>query len=285
MKADLRFLHIADVWPDPEHGSPADPENFSISMQAMIGPAGGRGYESFDFGVCTPKWLAHEVEEEGYILGRHLLIVPRYDYDTIRAVIERIVRHAEGPDWDSVAAYLALWGLWEFEQHATPPQDERYGARDYSTVPAAKAMDLKPEERETIRPVLLAFLVGGISLAELQQGLAVYLTLDYGSAPDHREVKFHKDLGQVAEIPVERVHLQMMLQRYLAGYIAELDLSNWAAFIFALPGVYVPAGDTEEEQENPANIVVWDLLQKLVTPNIFGGLNSKIAQEYLKLLG
>lgn len=50
---------------------PADPENACLWVRAMVGPGGGPGEESFDIGVCTPKWLADRSQQEGFAVGRH----------------------------------------------------------------------------------------------------------------------------------------------------------------------------------------------------------------------
>jgi Immunity protein 8 len=58
---------------------PGDPEDVCIWVRAMVGPRGGQGEESFDIGVCTPKWLADRCGREGFVVGRHYLVVSRYD--------------------------------------------------------------------------------------------------------------------------------------------------------------------------------------------------------------
>ncbi len=69
-----------------------------------------------------------------------------------------------------------------------------------------------------------------------------------------------------------------MLQSYIAGQITELDLSNWAAFVF-MSELFV-----SEEGYEPIQELVWDIIQELMTPKIFGGLNESVAQQYLESL-
>jgi hypothetical protein len=116
MKAELRVLHSPDL-DDLQHGSPPDPSNFGILVQAMIGPEDEEGEESFDIVVCTPTWMANKVAAEGYAWGRHHLLIPRYDYPTIRDAVRALCHSVEGSDWRGVATALARYGAWEFEDY------------------------------------------------------------------------------------------------------------------------------------------------------------------------
>jgi hypothetical protein len=75
------------------------------------------GHESFDFLVCTPRWLSEKVKSDGYVFGRHYLIVPHYDYALIHRAVTDLCEQAQGPDWDAVANFLARYGRWEFEDY------------------------------------------------------------------------------------------------------------------------------------------------------------------------
>ncbi|WP_108026769.1 Imm8 family immunity protein [Burkholderia mayonis] len=46
-----------------------------------------------------------------------MLIVETYDYDVIKALIERYVARSDGDDWASIAAKLSRIGAWEFEDY------------------------------------------------------------------------------------------------------------------------------------------------------------------------
>ncbi len=103
---------------------PEDPECFSLSVEALIGVRGVElsGEEIFNFLVCTPRWLATEVLNEGYVFGKDYLFLPRYDYALMRRAIEALCDRAEGPDWNTVAAYVAQYSLWEFENYQSAEQ-------------------------------------------------------------------------------------------------------------------------------------------------------------------
>lgn len=116
MEAELRRLHSPDA-PDVEHYVPIDADDFGLLLQAIIGPKDQIGEESFDFIVCTPNWLQKQVRDRGYLMGRHHLIVSRYDFDLIRDAIRTLCSETKGSDWDAIAEYLGRYGKWEFEDY------------------------------------------------------------------------------------------------------------------------------------------------------------------------
>ncbi|WP_366097976.1 Imm8 family immunity protein [uncultured Bartonella sp.] len=56
MRAILKRLYSPDIY-NLESYIPPEEENFCFLLQAMIGPLGGDGEESFDIEVFTPMWL------------------------------------------------------------------------------------------------------------------------------------------------------------------------------------------------------------------------------------
>jgi hypothetical protein len=123
VRLELRFLHSPDL-PHLEEGQvPPDPECFLILVQAFVAEVGEdtpTEGESFDFLVCTPRWLEAEVRKTGYLLGRHYIFVPRYDFAHIRRIIAALCEQAEGEDWQSVATSLGLYGQWEWDTTQPP---------------------------------------------------------------------------------------------------------------------------------------------------------------------
>ncbi len=145
-----------------------------------------------------------------------------------------------------------------------------------------RSTTLSASERERAQTILRAFLEGRCSLEQLINSLPNYIEVDLTQAPNSRTIR-NLGLHGLAKIPVEQRHLRRMLERYLAGEISELDLSNWAGFLLG-PFDFVPEGDSEEERAAAGGGPVWDILQRLSTPVIFGGLDRQLAERYLRML-
>ena len=96
---------------------PSDEEKFSIHLRLIAGPKGLAGEESFDFTVCTPKWLDENLKESDVLVGRHYIFVKRYDYAQICKKIEKIVNSCAAESWQQVGPKLGRLGLWEFEDY------------------------------------------------------------------------------------------------------------------------------------------------------------------------
>lgn len=116
MRPEIRRLHTPDA-ASFDSFAPQDPQDFSMLVQVLVGPAEGEGEESFDIEVITPKHLAARVERAGPISGRHLLVVARFDAATIQSWIENAVAECSGADWKDIAAKLSRLGRWEFEDY------------------------------------------------------------------------------------------------------------------------------------------------------------------------
>jgi hypothetical protein len=112
--AELKNLYSPDV-PDLKEFRPND-DAFGILVQAMIGPRGSTGEESFDMTVCTPDWFAGQMNGR-MMSGRHYLFVEQYDYAALRLYIEHFCRLCIADSWREVAEKLSRWGYWEFEDY------------------------------------------------------------------------------------------------------------------------------------------------------------------------
>jgi hypothetical protein len=115
MRAELRDLLTVDH--DTLDALQPATDVFCISLRALIGPAGSEGEESFDFDVCSPAWLDAEAEKRPVISGRFLLITRRFNPELIEEYLRKRVAEATGHDWPSIAAKLARWSRWEFEDY------------------------------------------------------------------------------------------------------------------------------------------------------------------------
>lgn len=115
MRAELREL-VTVEHDDLRAVRPAD-DAFYVSLRALIGPAGSEGEESFDLDVCSPEWLEAELERYNIVGGRFLLITRNFDAKQVEAYVRKRIAQATGPDWPTVAAKLARWSRWEFEDY------------------------------------------------------------------------------------------------------------------------------------------------------------------------
>jgi hypothetical protein len=124
MRARLKRLHSPDIQ-DLESWSPGG-EDFGFQLQAMIGPDGSDGEESFTLSVCTPDWFRDHCMKQSPIIGSQTLFVAKYDYVSIKRFIERAVQRVEGDNWGEIAQCLCWLGEWEFANYpadSTGPED------------------------------------------------------------------------------------------------------------------------------------------------------------------
>ena len=122
MQAELKRLHSPDV-PDLRNYRPESADCFGLLLQALIGPSGHEGEESFDMVVCTPEWLKQKYPNE-IISGAHYLIVPHFDYEELERFISSFARRSCGGTWQEIAHKLSRLGKWEFEDY----REEQNGA-------------------------------------------------------------------------------------------------------------------------------------------------------------
>ncbi len=139
-----------------------------------------------------------------------------------------------------------------------------------------------PDDYHELEILLNSFLEGRSFFYQIQIVLQDYFDINFNEAPTQRHIQ-NKGFPETIQIPVEERHLIYMLQRYISKEISDIELSNWAAFIF-MSDAFIPEGETEEERWQAGDELVWDILQRLITPSVFDGLNIKIAQEYFELL-
>jgi Immunity protein 8 len=85
-------------------------------VQAMVGPLGLKGEESFDILVCTPDWFAANMKDE-IVFGRHYLFVKNYNYQALDEFLQKYCASCEGVSWKDVAEKIGRIGMWEFEDY------------------------------------------------------------------------------------------------------------------------------------------------------------------------
>jgi hypothetical protein len=116
MRCALRRLHSPDVY-DLRAYRPETPTHFGVLIQAMIGPEGGLGEESFDFVLCTPSWLTEKATQQGWLWGRGYAVALTYDYGRMQAAVQSACAEASGSSWEEIAAILNRRLLWEFSDY------------------------------------------------------------------------------------------------------------------------------------------------------------------------
>src|SRR5271167_4174853 len=116
MRPTIRHISTIDG-DNPTKFQPSDADNFSVALRLTIGPTDSAGDESFDLIVCSPSSLEKECERDGFVLGRHRLVVCRYDFGLLQRILVKLVERCEGDTWQDVAAKLNRFAYWEFEDY------------------------------------------------------------------------------------------------------------------------------------------------------------------------
>ena len=116
MKPILRRLHSPDLL-NMQDDMPDNVEQFGILVQAFIGPSDGLGEESFDFVVCTLDFAASALHQDGFLFGKHYLLVECYNYQIIFDAIDSLCNKISGSNWQEIAETLGRYGKWEFEDY------------------------------------------------------------------------------------------------------------------------------------------------------------------------
>jgi hypothetical protein len=115
MRAELRSVQTMDGRDFAEY-RPADKDCFGIAVRLLAGPSGSDGEESFDFTLCTPRWL--ETQLEGAPLpGRHYLFVRRFDRAGVLRFLDEYCAGFTAGSWNEIAERLGRIGHWEYEDY------------------------------------------------------------------------------------------------------------------------------------------------------------------------
>ncbi|MEP6534040.1 MAG: immunity 8 family protein [Bryobacteraceae bacterium] len=118
IRAKIKTVEITEVLDlDPAKFNPDDLQDFRCTFGLKIGPANDDGEELFYLSVCSPKWLARACEKDGFVWGRHHLVVPEYNLSAIMEIITKLVEVCSGGSWQEVTAKLGGVAAWEFEDY------------------------------------------------------------------------------------------------------------------------------------------------------------------------
>lgn len=135
---------------------------------------------------------------------------------------------------------------------------------------------------DEIVQILCRYLLGKISFRVLKSRLEGKIAFDFRDAPMNRRI-YDIHIDENIQIVVKKEHLCRMLRKYISKEINDLELSNWAAIIYIMPN-FIPDGNSDEERNRSGEGMLWQILQELITPFLFGGLNESIAKKYLNQL-
>lgn len=69
----------------------------------------------FEVLVCTPRWLDRRVRGGGPLIGRHHLVIERWDAARIQLCLTAAVESEDAPTWSDLATRVGRIGKWEFE--------------------------------------------------------------------------------------------------------------------------------------------------------------------------
>lgn len=97
--------------------TPQIPDNFCMWLTLAIGPEGIEGSHLFQVGVCTVRWLAHQLSIKGAYALRHMILVESFDFELIKKTIQEIIENAERSNWEESVPILCRYFAWEFEDY------------------------------------------------------------------------------------------------------------------------------------------------------------------------
>lgn len=119
MDVEVKRLFSSDTGSTPlEDYSPDDPTRFGILVAVDVGTRGDPAADQFSVMVCSPAWLDESLRtrEPRHLFGRHYLIMPEWDFEALRNIIDWRVKHTAGGTWEEFASHLDLYFHWEFGQ-------------------------------------------------------------------------------------------------------------------------------------------------------------------------
>jgi len=115
MKPFLKYITSPDI--DDLEKFNSVKEDFCYLIQAFFGPTSGDGEESFDFLVCSPKWLEAEAEKDKLIFGKGLIITNEFNLIYVKNMLSSLCNRVSGKNWEEIAIKLSRYGNWEFEDY------------------------------------------------------------------------------------------------------------------------------------------------------------------------
>jgi len=117
MKALLSGIHSPDVHDFDNIVEISVGDAFCVLIQAFFRPENEEGEDAFSFLFCNASYLAAKAKNDGFVLGRSMIIVDQLSRQIIEQSLTSIAEDIEGDDWQDVANKLNRYGQWEFEDY------------------------------------------------------------------------------------------------------------------------------------------------------------------------
>lgn len=114
IEAEFRDIEWLEETPIEQY-KPDPTKAFSIELQVLIGPKGGRGEEIFLVDVSNALFLADEVRARGPHVAVSTIVVDEFRPAEIERVIREFCATCRGRTWREVVACLMRLGRWEYE--------------------------------------------------------------------------------------------------------------------------------------------------------------------------
>ena len=115
MQAELQTIEFqeGEIW----HAVVTPGEPFCITVRIEVGIKGEPGADAFKFEVCSPEYLALELESHSAMWGSSRLIMKEFDTVAIEAHVQKRLRHDSDTSWEKVAHRVGQWARWEFADY------------------------------------------------------------------------------------------------------------------------------------------------------------------------
>lgn len=125
----------------------------------------------------------------------------------------------------------------------------------------------------SVRAALAAFCQGELDLEGLEEALAGMVRFRYADTNE-------RSLDVVSPLPLvtfRKEDVAKVLRRYLSGELAHREVSDWAATLRLLDCFELNGPEVESD-------AVWDVLDQLSAPDVWGTLTTESAIQLLHQL-
>ncbi len=110
--AEVKTMDYVDPLP------PAASASAALNITVGIGERGTEARDNFQLLVCTPSWLAEQIEKRGAVWPRGMLVVERLDMEYVRRAVQLLAdQFRRSRDWVQFTERLNRYLRWEFEDY------------------------------------------------------------------------------------------------------------------------------------------------------------------------